>query len=162
MATQEERLRGLVAKFRAHSQECETKPRGYYSAAVEVEWCADELEQALSAAPQRDWVEWVEPAIDSEPVYCRVSKATAVKMQRKAALDSFKHYVYPNDEQALEDFMTVHWAAASAPSTLTEEAQREVYLQWWHSISQLDRLHLTLRDAFDAGVREGRYGKASK
>jgi len=76
----------------------------------------DDVQKARAAAPQSDWVEWIEPAIDSDPVYCRVPKATAIKMQRNAALNSPKHYVYPNDEQALEDFMTVHWAtAAPAP-----------------------------------------------
>jgi len=39
----------LVEKFRAHARECETKPRGHYSAAVEVEWCADEVEEFFAA-----------------------------------------------------------------------------------------------------------------
>ena len=94
-----------------------------------------QVEQALSAAPA--WSHQPEN-LDCECHDCQ-----------KNAIEQLRHQL---------DLR----AAAPAPSPLTEEAQREVYLQWWHSISQLDRLHLTLRDAFDAGVREGRYGKASK
>ena len=126
-ATQEERLRELVAKLRA-------KQDNVWDT-FSIKQVADELEQALSAAPA--WSHQPEN-LDCECHDCQ-----------KNAIEQLRHQL---------DLR----AAAPAPSPLTEEAQREVYLQWWHSISQLDRLHLTLRDAFDAGVREGRYGKASK
>lgn len=54
------------------------------------------------------WVEWVEPYVDSDPVYMRVSAQTAVKFMQKA---------YPgiDPEHALDEFVIVNWA------TLREE-----------------------------------------
>jgi len=49
------------------------------------------------------WVEWVEPYVDSDPVYMRVSKDTAIKAQRRC-------HLYDSDEQAFDDFMVVNWA----------------------------------------------------
>lgn len=56
-----------------------------------------------------DFVEWVEPFIDSDSVYMRVSVATAIKYQKHAALKN-NNYVYETDKAALEDFVVVHWA----------------------------------------------------
>jgi hypothetical protein len=56
-------------------------------------------------------IEWVEPiGPNSEPVYCRISEKTAVAVQRSAALQSPKKYIYPTDDAAIEDFLVVHWA----------------------------------------------------
>jgi hypothetical protein len=57
------------------------------------------------------WVEWVEPfGPNSEPVYCRVTKETAVATQKHSANDAKPGFIYESDERALEDFMTVQWA----------------------------------------------------
>ena len=55
-----------------------------------------------------DWIEWVEPFIDSDPVYMRVLPETAIKSARHAAI--FRGHYYATDEDALEDFIAVHWA----------------------------------------------------
>jgi hypothetical protein len=77
---------------------------------------------AKTAADPADerWIEWIEPfGPNNEPVYCRVPPATAIASQRRVA-------EYPTDERALEDFMTVHWAARvpppSVPQTLPPNA----------------------------------------
>src|SRR5271165_2706748 len=50
------------------------------------------------------WIEWIEPfGPNDEPVYCRVPETTAIAVQRS------KHN-YNNDQQALDDFIAVHWA----------------------------------------------------
>lgn len=56
-----------------------------------------------------DFVEWVEPFIESEPVYMRVSVAIAIKYQKHKA-KSLHGYIYATDDEALEDFVVVHWA----------------------------------------------------
>ena len=61
---------------------------------------------------KQEWVEWVEPfGPNSEPVYCRVSKQTAIAAQRQSASTAKSGFIYETDIQALEDFMTVHWAS---------------------------------------------------
>lgn len=56
------------------------------------------------------WVEWVEPfGVNNEPVYLRVKAEVAIARQRDTAFKA-RGYVYPTDEMALEDFITVHWA----------------------------------------------------
>lgn len=50
------------------------------------------------------WVEWVEPFnADSDPVYLRVEKSVAIKTQKTL-------HAYDSDQNALDDFVTVHWA----------------------------------------------------
>jgi hypothetical protein len=56
------------------------------------------------------WIEWVEPFIDSEPVFCRVSPETAILAQKKSAANTTKKFVYSNDQDALDDFIICHWA----------------------------------------------------
>lgn len=56
------------------------------------------------------WVEWVEPysqATGSDPVYMKIKATTAI-----GAMKSYRSgkYSYNNDEDALVDFLTVHWA----------------------------------------------------
>jgi len=56
-----------------------------------------------------EWIEWVEPFNDAaQPVYCRVSRETAIHTQRQSGLSV--GFTYESDERALADFMTVHWA----------------------------------------------------
>jgi hypothetical protein len=59
-----------------------------------------------------EWIQWVEPFVETdtgtEPVIMRVSVPAAVAQARKtAALAGGK---YDSDEEALADFMVVHWA----------------------------------------------------
>ena len=55
------------------------------------------------------WIEWVEPFDKkANPVYMRVSKETAIAAQKEIAKKLNKPY--SSDEEALEDFMVVHWA----------------------------------------------------
>ena len=59
---------------------------------------------------EQDWIEWIEPfGPNNEPVYCRVTAKTAIVTQKfsSSAKDGF---VYASDEDALDDFMVVHWA----------------------------------------------------
>ena len=59
------------------------------------------------------WITWVEPfAPSNEAVYCTISEKTAVEVQRSI-------HEYETDEQALEDFMIVHWARfCNSPKSL--------------------------------------------
>lgn len=58
-----------------------------------------------------EWVDWVEPfGPNDEPVFMRVDRKTAIAMQKKVTEDS--GHTYASDEQALEDFKTVHWASS--------------------------------------------------
>jgi hypothetical protein len=56
------------------------------------------------------WVEWVEPfGPNSEPVYCRVTEATAIAHAKEVGKRA--KYEYKDDQHALDDFITVHWAS---------------------------------------------------
>jgi hypothetical protein len=56
------------------------------------------------------WIEWIEPfGPNSEPVYCRVTRETAIATQRHTTMQA-KNFVYSTDADALEDFKTVRWA----------------------------------------------------
>lgn len=58
-----------------------------------------------------DYVEWVEPfsqADASITLICRLTKCDAIKAQRLSGLA--RQYEYRDDQQALTDFITVHWA----------------------------------------------------
>ena len=60
------------------------------------------------------WIEWIEPfGPDSEPVYCRVTEQTAIATQKytAATLPGRTSYIYATDAEALDDFVTVHWAS---------------------------------------------------
>lgn len=58
------------------------------------------------------WIEWVEPwGILDEPVYCRVEAEAAIKVQKFTANQAKPGFVYESDEDALLDFMTIHWAS---------------------------------------------------
>jgi hypothetical protein len=55
------------------------------------------------------WVEWIEPfGPNNEPVYCRVEASTAIAVRKELAAKL--NHVYVNDEDALLDFIAVHWA----------------------------------------------------
>lgn len=53
-------------------------------------------------------VEWVEPGENDEPVIQIISIEEAVKIAKAVA--ATKGYTYSSDQDALEDFVTVHWA----------------------------------------------------
>lgn len=55
-------------------------------------------------------VEWVEPfGPNDEPAFIRIARSTAIAQQKHSAL--LGGYVYNNDEEALIDFIVVHWAS---------------------------------------------------
>jgi hypothetical protein len=57
------------------------------------------------------WVSWVEPFSEvtgSDPMYSQIKATTAIKLMRTM-------HPYPNDDDALMDFVSVYWA------NLTEE-----------------------------------------
>jgi hypothetical protein len=57
----------------------------------------------------KNWIEWIEPFSPSnQPVYCRVTEAVAIETQMYTAVQLGKPYT--NEQDALEDFMQVHWA----------------------------------------------------
>lgn len=52
------------------------------------------------------WIDWIEP-FDSEAkytLYCRLSEQDVIRFQRE------REPRYTSDEQAVEDFMVIHWA----------------------------------------------------
>lgn len=49
------------------------------------------------------WIEWVEPFFGSEAVYCRVTAETAIHSMQK-------RYPELSDDDALYEFIVVHWA----------------------------------------------------
>lgn len=84
----------------------------------------------LTEKESRELIEWTEPyGPNEEQVWMRVRKASAVSIQRYVAASLGKSY---EDEQAaLLDFMTVHWAIevetlskAERKRTLKEVAER--------------------------------------
>ena len=61
--------------------------------------------------PDQDWIEWIEPfGPDNEPVFCRVTVRTAVAAQKFSSAQAKEGFTYVSDEDALDDFMVVHWA----------------------------------------------------
>lgn len=80
------------------------------------------------------WVEWVEPFIDSEPVFMRVTSSTAIAAMKKAA--ATKGHTYEDDQRALEDFITVHWAHTVSQPTPAGANPRKSYEQ-----GQLDEFY---------------------
>lgn len=55
------------------------------------------------------WVEWVEPFVESDPVYLRVSKETAIRFAKAAAAKN--GHTYATDEDAFMDFIVENWAS---------------------------------------------------
>lgn len=57
------------------------------------------------------WVEWVEPFVDSEPVYMRCRAETAIKFVKKNyEMNNYSKPPLPNDEECLLEFQAVEWA----------------------------------------------------
>lgn len=57
------------------------------------------------------WIEWVEPFSPSnEPVYCRVTPEVAIECAKASAKQAKPDFVYASDQEALDDFIIVHWA----------------------------------------------------
>jgi hypothetical protein len=67
----------------------------------------------VNDTPER-WIEWIEPyGPNSEPLYCRLPASTAIAV----AKDRYAKAVpYKDDEDALCDFMVVHWASFVTPA----------------------------------------------
>lgn len=66
---------------------------------------------------KKEWVEWVEPfGMGNEPVYSRVDKQTAIKHARRCAETGGNPL---SDEEALYEFMVVHWAAIKKEYSMT-------------------------------------------
>jgi len=66
------------------------------------------------------WINWVEPFNEQDdPVYCKVTEHAAILRQKEVAKK--RGYTYPNDEEALLDFISVHWA------TVTEEIDEKIF-----------------------------------
>jgi hypothetical protein len=54
-------------------------------------------------------IHWVEPmGPESEPIHCWISEAAAIRISKAVA--KLKGHIYESDQQALGDFMAVHWA----------------------------------------------------
>jgi len=55
------------------------------------------------------WITWVEPfGPNNEPVYMFVPESTAIAVSKDFAKRS--NHTYTSDEEALSNFMDVHWA----------------------------------------------------
>lgn len=58
-----------------------------------------------------DWVEWIEPFFNSEPVYMRIPVKTAIAYQHeRLRINSNGKKQYKSDEEALQDFLFINWA----------------------------------------------------
>lgn len=53
-------------------------------------------------------VEWDEPDENGGNRHCFISREEAIERAKEAA--DAKGYVYKNDQAALDDFLTIHWA----------------------------------------------------
>lgn len=59
----------------------------------------------------KTWITWVEPyGKGSETIYCFMKVEDVITAQKKDALERPRPYEYSNDQDALYDFMVVHWA----------------------------------------------------
>lgn len=57
------------------------------------------------------WVEWIEPfGPNNEPVYLRVPESTAIASAKHRWGSHPTRPGYSSDQDALDDFMIVHWA----------------------------------------------------
>lgn len=56
------------------------------------------------------WVKWIEPfdGYGAEALHCKVSIENAIASAKRSAAS--RGYAYIRDEDALNDFITVHWA----------------------------------------------------
>ena len=58
------------------------------------------------------WIDWIEPfGPENQPVYMCVPESTATVVSKTIAAS--KGHTYANDQQALDDFVTVHWASVT-------------------------------------------------
>ena len=55
-------------------------------------------------------VEWIEPGPYGSCIVRELTVEEAIGKQRTAAASVRPGFVYESDEQALDDFVTVHWA----------------------------------------------------
>jgi hypothetical protein len=56
------------------------------------------------------WVEWVEPGENDKVITRRITAEKAIFMQKASARFVKPDFRYENDQAALDDFITVHWA----------------------------------------------------
>lgn len=78
-------------------------------AANQYDWAKQAVADVRPKAIENGFIEWIEPfGPKGEPVYMRVPYSTAIAVAKTAAAS--KGHSYASDEQALEDFIVVHWA----------------------------------------------------
>ena len=81
---------------------------------------------AQETAVSERWIEWVEPyGPNSEPLYLRLPASTAIAVAKNqwGAKSPYK-----DDEDALNDFMIVHWATfTDAPRSQAHEQDQSVH-----------------------------------
>lgn len=66
-----------------------------------------------------DMVEWAEPGTEGREIdLIRITKSAATEQQKQSAFLS--GYVYDNDEDALNDFIVVHWATIVKGDTIVK------------------------------------------
>jgi hypothetical protein len=71
-----------------------------------IKMTIEHFTESENQTKDQQWVEWIEPfGPNNEPVYCRVTRETAIATQRRI-------HEYASDQDALDDFVTVHWAEA--------------------------------------------------
>jgi len=130
MATQEERLRELVAKWRGKSAIFkvtfgDSEVEGAYLS------CADELEQALSAAPPSKAQRVLESLTPGGSEFAGDPDACAAYVHKKIS----------TLQDIAKNAVKARMAAAPAPSTLTEEQVTKAFYEsgWGHEAGALKR-----------------------
>ena len=77
----------------------------------------DQPTPPAGARPQK-WIEWIEPfGPNNEPVYMRVTEQTAIAVMKKAHPEL-------TDEQALDEFIVVNWAARASSPAPTDDVRK--------------------------------------
>ena len=93
---------------------------------------AIEKERRDKARVGTRWVEWAEPfGPNCEPAYKRCRESTAIAAAHKVALEH--NYTYKSDDEALADFMVVHWA-----SFCPEEPRNDIRWAAWADLGDGD------------------------
>jgi hypothetical protein len=120
--------------------------------------CGGAMHLGRCATKPDPFIEWVEPlGRGSEPVYMRARASDVAKVAR--ALEPR----YESDEQAVEDFMVIHWAhyvssiydgRGAGPDAAKEEEKSEA------AVAKPDsNLQQILQDLYDHAYRHGHEGK---
>lgn len=118
--------------------------------------CGGEMHFGRCKAEPDPFIEWVEPlGRGSEPVYMRARASDVAKVAR--ALEPR----YESDQQAVEDFMVIHWAyyvtdnisGRGAGPASPDEEKAEAPQKPHANLQQI------LQDLYDHAYRHGREGK---